>query len=500
MENEKNKVKLGEKLSLLVRRKWLVNGTKTFLIVAIIVALYLCLNLWVRQLDIPEIDITENQIYTLSDASKEAVEKINQEVKIYCYGFQEDSSLIDLLKQYNKTNDKIKFEMLTEETNYDMIQEHDLKQGYHILILESGKSEKVIDASTDFTTYDYIAGQSIDTTEQTITNSLLGLTAENKPKVYFVEGHDEYKVEEIAVLTTYLQNEAFDYDMLNIATKGSIPEDCDILAIMSPVRDFLDTEAQAVKDYINKGGELYISMDVVSEATTLPNLQSILDLYGVSVKNGYILEYADGKSASNYPYIFMPEVSYDSPITQDIYTDSTMWLVYSAKLQFKDEQTLENLKVKKETLVSSSDEAAFITDLAADMEKAAQSAELGKAEIGSLVTKTISTGTNEDGTENTVESKLVIMASGSFISDYQVSAISNGYPLSYLGSNKDFAINAMSFLGDKGNTLTIRKDMASSTYMPTDTQNNIVLTIIFVVPVLIIIVGIFVWSYRKRRK
>ena len=63
--NTKNKVKFSEKISLALKRKWLVNGTKTFLIVAILVVAYIALNLTIEQLDLPEIDVTENKIYTL---------------------------------------------------------------------------------------------------------------------------------------------------------------------------------------------------------------------------------------------------------------------------------------------------------------------------------------------------------------------------------------------------------------------------------------------------
>ena len=58
----------------------------------------------------------------------------------------------------------------------------------------------------------------------------------------------------------------------------------------------------------------------------------------------------------------------------------------------------------------------------------------------------------------------------------------------------------MAFLGDKNNTLTIRKDMANSTYLPTENENRIVITIIFIVPILIIIVGVIIGSYRRKRK
>lgn len=502
MENDENKIKLSEKISLTFRKKWLVNGSKTILIIAILFALYIALNLWVQTLELPEIDVTENKIYTLSDASKKAIEKVDKEITIYSYGFAEKSTLIDLLKQYTETNDKIKYEILTEESNYSMVQQYELKEGYFVLIFKSGEAEKVIDASSEFSSYDYTTYQSIDTTEQTITNSILALTEENKPKIYFVEGHNEYTMSNMMNFTTLLKNEAFEMDTLNIATKGVIPEDCNILAIMSPASDFLETEVQAIKDYINKGGNIYFAMDVISQDLSLPNLQSVLDEYGVSVKNGCIFEYAEDQAVANSPYVFMPEVSSSHEITSDIYTDSKqrVWLAFSAKLEFKDENTLKNLGVEKETLISSSEQSAFITDLSnMSSSSIAETAEIGSAEIGSALTKTI-TKTNEDGTTSNVTSKLIVLASASFMSDQKISALSTSYPLSYLGCNSDFAINSMSYLGEKDNSLTIRKDMSTATYAPTSLENRVVVTIIFIVPILIIFTGVVVWNYRRKRK
>ena len=131
---DENKVKLREKLSLTFKRKWLVNGTKTFLIIAIIIAAYFALNLWIRQLDLPEIDVTENQIYTLSDASKEAIAKVDQDVTIYCYGFLEDSTFVDLLKQYNKVNDKIK-KMLEDISALENCTVSSVPDGYDAFLL-----------------------------------------------------------------------------------------------------------------------------------------------------------------------------------------------------------------------------------------------------------------------------------------------------------------------------------------------------------------------------
>lgn len=504
MEKEKQdviqeKTTLKEKISLKFRKNWVVNKTVTILLVLILFAAYICINLWTQSLELPEIDVTENKIYTLSDTTKEAIGKIEEDVTIYAYGFEEDGNLIKLLKQYGEANSKIKYEVINEENNYNMVQEYDLKSGYYILIIKSGESEKVIDGSTEFSTYDYTTYQSVDVTEQTITNSILALSVENKPKVYFLQGHQEFKAEEMQVLTSYLQNEAFEVNYLNLITTGSVPDDCNILAIMSPTTDFIEQETQAIKDYINKGGNIYFSMDTVSESTELPNIKQILDEYGVSVDNGYILEYAENQSMSNAPFVFMPQISSTSEITQDIYTDSYMWLVYSARLKYKDDSELESMNVSKETLLSSSEESIFISDLNSELSSAISTGEKGQSEIGSLLTKAITT-TNEAGEEVTTNSKMVLVASGSFVSDYKIEQVSQNYPLSYLGSNKDFTINAMSYLGDKGNSLTIRKDMANSTYLPTETENKVVIMITFFVPILIIIIGVVVGIYRKKRK
>lgn len=502
-EKDENKVKLSEKVSLNLRKKWLVNGTKTFLIVAILIAAYIALNLGINEIDLPKIDVTENKIYTLSDASKDAISKIDQEIKLYAYGFSEKDSFIDLLKQYNKVNDKITYEILTEESNYDMVKKYELSEGYYSVILKSGDTEKIV-SSDEFTTYDYTTYERIDTTEQVMTNSILALTEENKPKVYFVEGHEEFSSSELGVLNGYLKNEAFEVETLNIASQGNIPEDCDLLAIMSPNKDFFESEVASIKDYINRGGKIYFSMDTMSSEASFPNIQSILDEYGVSVENGYVLEMASNQAISQYPYVFMPQVSASHKITSDISTDSYMWLMYSARLKYKSDEELENLKVNKENLLSTSEEAIFVTDLSSDLNTAKSSGKAETSEIAAILTKNVGTASeqsegNEAENNTNLESKLVIVATGNFITDY-TSPLSESYPLSAIGSNKDFVINAMAYLGDKGNTLTIRKDMASSTYQPTNAQNIIVTTIVFAVPVLIIIVGIVVWSLRKRRK
>lgn len=502
---KKNKVKFSEKMKHVFRKNIVLTGTKTALIVAILFLAYISINLWITQTELPEIDVTENKLYSLTDTSKEAVEKVDKNITAYAYGFTEDDSVIKLLKQYHDVNDKLNYELISEETNKSMVEEYNLTEGYHIIILKSDDSENVIDASQDFSTYDNVTGQTVDTTEQTLTNAYLSLCDENKTKVYFVQGHEEYSLSKMVVLSTYLGNEAFEYDTLDIVSAGTIPEDCDVLAIMSPSTDYLDVEVNAIKDYINKGGNIFATMDVLSENTVLTNLQSILGEYGVTYENGYIIETLADNYMAEQAYIFKPQINSTNDITKDIYSDSYMWLVYSGRLNFKSDEELTNMGVTKEILLSSSEKDSFFTsNLSTSFTEAISSATPGKSDIAAIMTKSINKDvTAEDGTTTTEtkKSNLIVVATGSFISDYTVSALNNTYPISYIGSNKDFVINSMAFLGNKDNSLRIRKDYSSSTvYTATDKEQAIVKTIAFAVPIAIILVGVSIGVYRRKRK
>ena len=495
-DEKAKKLKFGEKLSLTFRKKWVVNGVRTFIIAVALIAIYVFIQLILGIVELPEIDLTDNKIYTLSDASKNVIAGIDQEIKIYVYGFEENSSITKLIKQYCKANDKITYEMLTPETNYALMQEYNLNDGYQLLVLQSGDKKRLVD-SADFYTFDYTTYQELDVTEQTITNSLLSMTDENQSKVYFVTGHQEFSIADAAAsFAAYLNNEAIKVESLQLSTTSAIPDDCDTLIIMGPGKDYLDVEVQQVIDYVNRGGDLFIAMDAVNMDVQFTNFQKILDLYGVSVQNGYIIENSNN-ALSQYPYIFTPMVSSTNPITKDIYTDSMIWLAYAEKISFKSDEELTNLNVVKDVLLTSSDNATFITNINAATEEALANAESGKFDIGALMTKTVNADAED---ENAKESKLVIVGSGAFLTDYTISQLSDKSGLFSLASNKDFGINSISTLVGKTNFITVRKDMGNATYTPTETQNKIVLSIIIAMPIVIILIGIVVWIIRRKRK
>ena len=69
-----------------------------------------------------------------------------------------------------------------------------------------------------------------------------------------------------------------------------------------------------------------------------------------------------------------------------------------------------------------------------------------------------------------------------------------------LHNNKDVILNSISYLTERTDTITIRKTSEEERYTVTDQEDAIIKTIIFVLPVLIIGIGIVVWQVRRRKR
>ena len=63
MKKEKQKgtgKKMFQKIGTTVKKKWLINGTKTIILVAIVIAIYIGINILLEKVVLPEIDCSEN--------------------------------------------------------------------------------------------------------------------------------------------------------------------------------------------------------------------------------------------------------------------------------------------------------------------------------------------------------------------------------------------------------------------------------------------------------
>ena len=55
----------------IIKKKWLVDGTKTTILVLAIIAVFVAINVLMQKLELTPIDFSQEKLYTLTDESKE---------------------------------------------------------------------------------------------------------------------------------------------------------------------------------------------------------------------------------------------------------------------------------------------------------------------------------------------------------------------------------------------------------------------------------------------
>lgn len=489
LETIKSKEKFGTKFINIIKKKWLISGSKTLILVAMLVAAFILITYGMQKLELTPIDLTSQKEYTVTDESKERIASIDKQVNIYLIGYTDDDATSIIAKQYHKANEKINVEAV------DIKQRTDLAQKYGIdsntskgIIVECGERSKVL-TSSDLVSYDTNSSKSSDATEEKLTTAILTVTTEKIPHVYFLSGHSDISLDRgMSYLSIYLENEIMKVDTLDILSKGNIPDDCATLVITTPNKDFEDIVSNEIIKYINNGGNILWLNSSYGTTKDLPNVNKVLATYGVNpFTTGYIMETEASKMLSGAPYMILPEVI-SSKFMSKI---SSVLFVQPTKINIQEGDKLSELKVEKENLLSASKTSFFRSDLMTNSTSKSDKDESGEFTVGAKLTKTI----NDDK-----KSTLIIYGDNYFVSDTPISQNSST-PIIAAYDNKELVLNSMSLLTQRDENITIRKTKDDvTTYSATEQQTLIIQIIIFAVPGLIILAGIIVWQVRRRKK
>ena len=493
----KFKEKKSSKFIEAIKRRWLVDGTKTILLVAIIIVMFIAINTLMQKLELTPIDFSQDKLYTLTQESKDRVKNVDKEVNIYFIGYSEDDTNLELAKQYNKINDKIKAESVDINNRPDLAEKYEIEKDANGIIVECGDKSKVL-TENDLVTYDYSTYETINIAEEKLTSSIMSVVSEKIPKVYFLEGYSEFSLQKnMNYLNMYLKNEITEIDSLNVLSSGKIPDDCDTLVITTPSKDFDDIATNAIIDYINTGRNILWLNGAQVEKKDLKNVNKILELYAINpFEIGIIRETNANNMVANSPDLIIPQVQ-SSEILKDLYNGVGAIFVNATKININEDK-LEEQKIVKTDLALTSDGAYFRSDFNNSQNTKKEDEESKNFLVGAQLVKTIKEANEENG-ESEITSKLIIYGENYFSSDYPINQ-SSQYPAIYYAQNKDVILNSIAYLVDRPEDIVARKSTGTVRYTATATQDRIIRIIIFAIPILIIIIGIIVWNIRIRKK
>ena len=476
----------------IIKNKWLIKGTTTILLAVIIIACYIGLTILADKLEIEDLDFTEKKLYSLSDETKSKLKDLDEDITIQLINLDDYTYIEEYAEKYETVSDKITIEKIDDlSSRVDLKTEYELDDTDSLIVVKTGDKEKTL-SLYDLYTIDYSTGQQIDTTEEAITNAIVEITIDEKPQIYIYSGKTYYDPQQIlTTITTQLTDEANEVEYLDILSTGSVPEDCDCLIITTLAEDMSEMERDKILEYIQRGGKiLFLTSQNILDVDT-PNLDAILNQYGISIEYGAIFEQDTTRMLQNAPEF--PIVDVDASFMSDIGMNVKMCLVDAGNIEMVDTDKQEELSVGYEILASTGETSFIRTNFDTNSyTRTDADSEEGSFTVGVCATKKIS---------DDISSEMIIYSNELCASDLQV-PVSNQYYMYAvdLYNNKDIILNSISHLTERTDTITIRKTDETENYTVSEQEDTIIKIIIFTIPTVIIIIGLVVWQIRRRRK
>lgn len=484
------------------KRKWNISkntistGVFSTSFIAIAIALTVFVNLIANKVgenvSWASIDTTDQQLYAITDETKNMLKKIDDDITIYVLGEKSsaDTTLNETLSRYKKEgkNISISYKNTTTYPNfYTQYTDTAPTENSLIIVNNTNGKSKVVDYSDIYeTTMDYYTYQSQTTgydAEGQITSAIGYVVSSDNPVIYQVTGHDEIGVGES--FSEAIEKLNMDVEEVNLLNHESIsPEDCGLLLLLAPQKDYSEDEASIVIDYIKDGGK--VLMTTFYADSELENYNSIADYYGIRIENGIVAE----NSPTNYyqsPYYILADngTGYASGLTNYAFFAYAqgVWIDESSD-NYRDTITYsEDLTTTDNAICKMNPNS----DTPYDKEE-------GDVEKIFDLLLTAEESITDEETEETKTGRLVVAASSFVFMDE--------FDQMVAGANLDIFENIITDCVDAdGTSISIPvKATSYSNLTVTDSGYRMVgILIAIVLPVIVIIAGIGVWIRRRKR-
>jgi len=476
----------------ILNKRSLRFGSYSFILTAIVVAAAILLNAIVsgtKLRDKLKIDLTSNKLYSIGETTAEVLRELDTEVEIIGL-FDEKmmestqyGQVIEFIKQYENRSDKIKIKYVDPAKNPAYIQNELDPQGVlgvsnYDFVVRSGKRAKVLSSSDIFEyTFDsqtytgyYLTGLNA---EYAFTGAIRYVTSEDVPVIYFAQGHGEGDPDnDFSDLKSDLELNGYEIKKINLAAVEAVPEDASLIIFANPLQDLTIDEKEKLTVYSENGGSTVFLFDPPRSKVKFANFEDFLSDYNIALGYDVVFEMAENRSYFGQPYYFIPTVE-DNNINASLDPDKLTISIFNARSI--DILINEKEWIKPKVLLSTSSQA------------------VGKSleEEGEDKQGPLNVGVAVEHTGRLKKSWTLVFGNANFVSDNTADTTGNG---------KKLLINGINKILEKEADVYIPVKKYTTPRIPTITNQTIVIlgiVLIIVVPLLIIGIGVFVWLRRR---
>lgn len=433
-------------------------------------------------------DTTVNRVHSLAPESQELAKNLTDTVHIYAFfdaGQRQADMLKNLVKKYSAFTNKL--EMTFHDPNEEPKLIKQLEAGANEVILQRESTKRSIKLLT--------------VSEEALTNALKKVFRSEEQKIYFLEGAGQASLERqedaagLFVGKFKLEAEGFKVQSLNLVQTKKIPADAKVVVSWGAKKTLSETETRLIEQYLSRGGQFVLAQDPTPSITKdrlIPTgLETALATYGLEIRPSIAINIVDlGQGARPLLNIFGLTYS-QQPIvgkfTQENWTLFPMASPVTTKASYKGKATVT-------PLVSTSPEAWAEADIKSILSQGGRAAKDSTDLAGPFAIAQISEWSVEkpEAGDWGTTGKLIAIGNASFGSNQFIQN----------ASNLDLFSNMFSYLiGDNVSPMSIKpRSFKASTLKLSDSEKRgIYYASVFIIPELLMILGLFIWLTRRAR-
>jgi ABC-type uncharacterized transport system involved in gliding motility auxiliary subunit len=420
-------------------------------------------------------DLTENRRHSLSSQTVKILQSLKGEVTATAF-FRTDQPgkrvADDLFRQYESySGGKFKGKTADPDREPGLARRYGV-ESYGTVVLETkAKSERVLDAE-----------------EEKLTNGLVKVTREGKRVIFVVKGHGEHELTStdrpgFSEAKAALERANYEVKELLLAREPKVPDEAALVVVPGPKNDLFPQELEALDRYLGRGGKALFMVNPFQAE----GMKKYLAKYGVSLGDDLVVEVNPlGRLFGTGPEV--PVVSqYDAhPITREMGGVMTLFpltrTVAPAKTPPKG--------IVLQPLAQTSAQSWGETDRAAlQRGEVKPDPEDRRGPLPVAVVATIEPSAPAEGKKD-AKSRLVVIGTSNLASNLFFN----------VAGNRDFFLNAVSWLAEEENLIAIRpKDARQAPVILTATQGQLIFWLpVVVLPGAVMIVGIAVIVRRRK--
>ena len=233
-------------------------------------------------------DITQANRNILTQGSVNVLKQMKEPINITVFATKDDATggdnfrkgMIDFIARYQREKKNVNLKFINPSIEPKLAQDAGVKEDGEVVVEFNKRSEHIIPPIA----------------EQEMTNLLVRLSRTNQQAVMYLDGHGErnllgVKNHDIGEFGKQLEKKGFKFANPDLTVAQAVPSNGAMLVIASPQVKVSEVEAQKIKAYLERGGNLLWLVD----DNNLRGLESVAEYLGMTVSPGIALDMASAQ-------------------------------------------------------------------------------------------------------------------------------------------------------------------------------------------------------------